>query len=249
MKTASTGSCVSSSRAARGSRAPPRSGRVTQRRDEDRDDRVDRAVAADHARPPAGSARPAPSRSCRPGWSSAASAGRNARQLGPHLVAERRRPRARPASHASAHMIPGPPALVTIATRLPAGQRLAREQRGDVEQLGERVGADHARLAEERVDGHVGGGEQRPGVRGGGARARRRAAALDGDDRLASGRPGGRSARTCAGCRTTRGTAGSASVPVVGLPVLDQVVAGDVGLVADRHERRQAEAELAARSR
>ena len=39
------------------------------------------------------------------------------------------------------------------------------------------------------------------------------------------------------------------SVLVVGLPVLDQVVAGDVGLVADRDEGGQAEAERRSRSR
>ena len=54
-----------------------------------------------------------------------------------------------------------------------ARHRLGGEQRGDVEQLVQRVGADHARLLEQRVDGHVGGGQQRAGVRGGRARARR----------------------------------------------------------------------------
>ena len=42
-----------------------------------------------------------------------------------------------------------------------ARRRLRRQQRGDVEELAERVGADHAGLAEQRVDGDVGGREQR----------------------------------------------------------------------------------------
>ena len=70
-------------------------------------------------------------------------------------------------------MIPGPPALVTIATRLPRGSGWLDEQCGDVEQLRQRVGADHAGLAKQRVDGDVRGGQQRAGVRRGGARRRR----------------------------------------------------------------------------
>ena len=139
-------------------------------------------------------------------------AGRNARQARAQPRGEARRPRGRPPRRRRLHRIPGPPALVTIATRLPRGARLRRQQRRDVEQLGERVGADHAGLAEQRVDGDVRGGQQRAGVRRGRARAGGRAAALDRDDRLACARPGGRSGRTCAGSRTTRGTAGSPSV-------------------------------------
>ena len=110
-------------------------------------------------------------------------------------------------------MIPGPPALVTIATRSPARDRLLGQQRGDVEQLVQRVGADHAGLLEQRVDGDVGGGQQRPGVRRGRARPGRRAAALDRQDRLLAGDPAARRGRTCAGCRTTRGTAGRRRCP------------------------------------
>ena len=86
------------------------------------------------------------------------------------------------ASQASAERIPGPPALVTIATRVRAAAAASRQRR-DVEQLLDRLGADHAGLAEERVDGRVRAGER------GRVRARRPRpglgrAALDRDDRL-----------------------------------------------------------------
>src|SRR5207237_10087621 len=61
---------------------------------------------------------------------------------------------------------------------------LGGEQRGYVKQLLERVRANHARLVKKRFDGHVGGRQERPSVRGGGPRAGRRATALDGNDRL-----------------------------------------------------------------
>ena len=73
------------------------------------------------------------------------------------------------ASQASAQRIAGPPTFVTIATRLPLRQRLAAEHGGHVEHLVDGVGADDARVPEECVDGRVGRGEQRAGVRGGGA--------------------------------------------------------------------------------
>ncbi len=103
------------------------------------------------------------------------------------------------ASQASAHMIAGPPALVRIPTAVAGRQRLAGEQRGDVEQLGEGLGADHSGLLEEGVDGDVGGGEHRAGVGAGRPPARHRAAALDDDDRLARGRSAGPAARSDAG--------------------------------------------------
>ena len=63
------------------------------------------------------------------------------------------------------------------------GYRLRREQGGDVEQLLERAGADHAGLIEEGVDGDVEAGQRR-GVARRGARAGRRAARLHRHDRL-----------------------------------------------------------------
>jgi hypothetical protein len=56
------------------------------------------------------------------------------------------------ASQALAQIVSTPPELLTMATRLAAWQGLAREQRGDVEHLLERVRADDARLPEERLD-------------------------------------------------------------------------------------------------
>ena len=91
------------------------------------------------------------------------------------------------ASHASAQAIPGPPAFVTMPTRFPRGQRLAGEQRGDVEQLADGGGPDHAGVPEQRVDRRVRRREQRPRVRHRGARPGRRAPALDRDHRLAGG--------------------------------------------------------------
>ena len=107
---------------------------------------------------------------------------------------------------------PGPAGVGDDRDPVAARHRLRGQQRGDVEQLVQRVGADHAGLLEQRVDGHVGGRQQRAGVRRGRAGAGGRAAALDRQDRLGAREPGGRCARTCAGCRTTRGRAARRSV-------------------------------------
>ena len=68
---------------------------------------------------------------------------------------------------------PGPPALETIATRRPAGTGWAESSARDVEQLVDRVGADHSRLLEQRIDGHIGGRQPRRRMRGLAARAGR----------------------------------------------------------------------------
>ena len=94
---------------------------------------------------------------------------------------------------------------------------------------------------EERLDGRRRAGE-RGGVRAGGALAGAGAPALHREDRLLARDAARDPARTCAGSRTTRGRAGSSSVCGVVLPVLEQVVRRDVGLVADRDERREPEA-------
>src|SRR4029077_19334393 len=78
------------------------------------------------------------------------------------------------ASQASAARMPSPPALVTTATRrprgtgwaerdgaTPTGRRLGGEERRHVDQLVKRLRPDHARLVEERVDGHIRAGERR----------------------------------------------------------------------------------------
>ena len=57
-----------------------------------------------------------------------------------------------PASHASVHRIAGPPAFVTMATRLPGGSgwRLSTAATSNISR--DRVGTHHARMPEERVD-------------------------------------------------------------------------------------------------
>ena len=114
-----------------------------------------------------------------------------------------------------------------------AGQRLGGQQRADVEELADRVDPDHA-----------GAGEQRPHRRrveaafGAARRAYRR---RDRDDRLvppdAAGEPG-ELARVTERLQVQQDHVGAGVVP----PVLEQVVAGHVGAVAGRDERRQAQA-------
>ena len=73
-------------------------------------------------------------------------------------------------------------------------ERLVGQQRGHVEELAHRVGADDAGVSEHRVDGRVAGGEQRPRVRGRGALARRRAPRLHRHDGLVPGNVPGEAA-------------------------------------------------------
>ena len=125
----------------------------------------------------------------------------------------------------------------------PAGKRLAGEQRGDVEELAEGVGADDAGLAEERIDRHVGRGEQRAGVGARGPGTRGRSSRLDGQDRLLrrdARRDPGEAAGVPERLEVEQDDVGGRVV----LPVPEEVVAGEVGLVAHRDERREAEAEL-----
>ena len=126
-----------------------------------------------------------------------------------------------------------------MATRLPGGSGW-RLRPGHVEHLADRVGTDHARMPEERVDGGISGREQRSGVRGGGALAGSRASALDGDDRFL----GGNAARyaTEFGRVTERlEVEGNHVRALVRLPVLKEIVTGQVRLVAGRYERGQAD--------
>ena len=93
-------------------------------------------------------------------------------------------------------MIAGPPALVRMPTRRPAGSGWVESSEA-TSSSSERVSARITpALLEEGVDGAVGGREQRSGVGAGGAGADRRAPALDDDDRLAACRPASRPART-----------------------------------------------------
>ncbi len=119
------------------------------------------------------------------------------------------------------------------------GERLRREQHRGVEQLLERVGTQHAGLPEERVDGLVrackGGCVRARCARSGAARA-----AAQREDRLrARDAPGdpGELLRVPERLEVEQDQVGL----VVLLPVLEQVVRRDVGLVADRHEARKPE--------
>ena len=126
-----------------------------------------------------------------------------------------------------------------MATRTPVGQRLGPEHQRHVEQLVERVDPDDPGLAEQGVDGDVGAGH-RGRVRRGGPDAGGRAAALHRDDRLAARDPPGDAAELAGVAERLEVQQHDVGAGVV-LPVLQQVVAADVGLVADRHEARHAE--------
>ena len=122
------------------------------------------------------------------------------------------------------------------------GEWLMRQHHGGRQQLVEGVDADHARLPEQRVDRDVGRGERR-GVRRRRATPGRGTPALDRDDRLRAGqvaREAGELARVPERLEIQEDHLGLA---VVG-PVLQQVVAADVGLVAHRDELRDPDAEL-----
>jgi hypothetical protein len=88
-------------------------------------------------------------------------------------------------STASAAMMPGPPALVMMATRSPLGSGCMAKAMRVVEQRLEGLGADHAGAAEGRAVGDVGAG-QAAGVRRGGLDAGLGDARLEHDDRLAT---------------------------------------------------------------
>ena len=62
-------------------------------------------------------------------------------------------------SQASAMMIPGPPALVTMATRFPVGNRKIFEGHGHVEELFDGFGSEYSALGQESVDGQVCSGQ------------------------------------------------------------------------------------------
>ena len=144
-----------------------------------------------------------------------------------------------PASaHASAHTTSGPRALATIPTPLPPGTPLLGEHGGGVEQVVEPVAADHARAREQRVDGAVGRGDQRARVRSRRARARRRAPRLDRQHRLGARHPP-RDAPELARVAERLQVQRDDLRRRVLLPELQQVVARQVGLVAERDERAQ----------
>jgi hypothetical protein len=126
--------------------------------------------------------------------------------------------------------------LVTIATRSPRGERLLGQQRGDVEKLVERLGPDHPCLMKESVDGHIRRCQQGSGVRRRGLRPRGRTAALDGENRFPARKPARHPrelARVAEGLQIQQREVRAGVL----LPVREQIVARQIGLVADRDER------------
>ena len=117
------------------------------------------------------------------------------------------------------------------------GQR--REQHCGVEQLLQGRRAQHAGFAEERVDDGVGAG-QGGGVRGRGARTGAARAAAHREDRLRARHPARNPCELARVAERLEVEQDDVRLGIV-LPVLEQVVRRDVRLVADRHERRQAE--------
>jgi hypothetical protein len=121
-------------------------------------------------------------------------------------------------------------------------QRLRGKQHGGIEELLERRSANHAGLVEEGVDRGIRAGERRC-VRTGGAVTGLRRSALHPQHGLAPRHPPGQPAelpRVPERLHVEEDDVGL----VVALPVLEQVVRGDVRLVPDRDERREAETAL-----
>ena len=145
-------------------------------------------------------------------------------------------------SQASAQRIPGPPALVTITTREPRGggcEESSAATSNSSPSVSVRI-TPAWRNSASIVTSEA--ASSAPVCDDGCPRTRRRAAALDRDDRLAvADSPGdpGELARVSERLEVEQDHVG---VRVL-LPVLEEVVARQVGLVADRDERRQPEAQ------
>ena len=105
-----------------------------------------------------------------------------------------------------------------------ARERLAREQPRDVEHLPHRRGPQHAGVLEQRIDRHV-----------------RRRQALDRHDRLGGRDPPRDPPEAARVAERLQREQQHRRVGVL-LPVLEEVVAGEVRLVAHRHERREPDA-------
>ena len=139
----------------------------------------------------------------------------------------------------------GPAGVGHDAEARTRGSRLGREQCGDVQQLAEAVGANHAGLVEQRVDGRIRCRHECARMRAGCTRPGMRAARLDRDDRLvASDAP--RDTREPPGVTERLQIQRDHVRAVVLLPPLEQVVARDVSAIADRYEAREPDAVPAA---
>ena len=130
---------------------------------------------------------------------------------------------------------------------VPPRHRLGGQQRRDVEQLVHGVGPDHTGLLEQRIDGDVRCRQDRAGVRRRGPRAGSRPSALDGHDRL-GGRHPPRDPPELAGVAERLEVEQDELGAGVLLPVLEEVVTGQIRLVPHRDERGQAHAEAAGRA-
>ena len=119
-------------------------------------------------------------------------------------------------------------------------ERLRGEEHRDVDELLEALGPDHTRLVEERVDRGV-RARERGRVRSCRLRSRGRPPALEREDRLRA-RDAARDARELARVAERFEVEDDQARLVVDLEPLEHVVRGDVGLVADRDERREADA-------
>ena len=196
------------------------------------------------------SRRPMPRRSCRPGCrrSPAAAAPRRARAGSPQPEGSTRSPWA---ASASAHRIAGPPALVTIATRSPRGSGW-RDSSAATSNISPIVSVRITpACANSASTVRVGGREHRAGVRRGGALPGRRAPALDRDHRL-GGRHAARDPPELARVPERLEVEQDRVRALVRLPVLEEVVAREIGLVrrprrtADRPSERSAARSIAA---
>ncbi len=136
----------------------------------------------------------------------------------------------------------GPAAVGEDRHRPAAGQRLVGQQGRDIEELPEGVRAHDARLVEQGIDRDVRGADQRAGVGRGCPGARRRAAALDRDDRLGPS-DAARDARELARVPDRFQVQGDDGTRGVRFPVLKEVVAGQVRLVPDRDEAGESQAQ------
>ena len=92
------------------------------------------------------------------GFAVDASTGRSAASVEPRLLGEDRQLEACRLAGIGAEN-PQPARIGQYGDSPAPRGRLAREQGGDVEELDQGVGAKHARLAEDGVDGGVGSGE------------------------------------------------------------------------------------------
>ena len=152
------------------------------------------------------------------------------------------------ASHASAARIPGPPALVTIPTRRPAGTGWCDKQHRDVEELLERFGADHARPGGSSASTTWSDSASAPVCDEAAREPARERPVLTATIGLLprdAARDLREADRVSEALEVEQDHVGARIL----VPVLDQVVARDVGLVADGDEGRDAEVELERRTR